>query len=165
MSLRTTLRDHLVTVWVGDPWYGNSGRKILDGVTAAEAAQHPIPGVQSIWEFVLHLTAWTEECARRVEGESAHDPVLGDWPAVPSATDDAAWKVTIDDLGKARQHVLDAIEQAHEENLYGQVAGVPAGTTPRTRAETAAGLAEHDVYHFGQIALVKKAIRHTTGSK
>ncbi|MBI3568687.1 MAG: DinB family protein [Gemmatimonadetes bacterium] len=163
MSLRTTLRDNLLNVWVGDPWYGSSGRKILDGITAADAAARPVPGVHNIWESVLHLVAWTDEVAHRVQGEMAKEPARGDWPAMPEPANDEAWKRTLAELGAARQAVLDALDHSHEEDLH--LAVKESGNEPhtqRTRVQTLAGLAEHDVYHFGQIALLKKALRGAT---
>src|SRR3990170_5530175 len=64
MSLRATLRDHLLTIWAGEPWYGSPSKKILEDVTAAEASAHPLAGAQSIWEATLHMVAWTEEIGR-----------------------------------------------------------------------------------------------------
>jgi len=165
MSLRTTLRDHLLNVWVGDPWYGSSGRKILDGITASEAAARPVSGVQNIWESVLHLIAWTEEVARRVRGETAGDPARSDWPPMPAEPSDDAWKRTLAELGAARQAVLDALEHSHEEDLHLPVKDSAAGHTQRSRAQTLSGLMEHDVYHFGQIALLKKAQRRAAAGK
>ena len=57
--------------------------------------------------------------------------------------------------------LLEALEKAHEENLYMQVlkTGAASEETSRTRAETISGLAEHDIYHLGQIAMLKKALR------
>lgn len=160
MSLRITLRDNLLNVWVGDPWYGSSGRKILEGITAADAAARPVAGVQNIWETVLHLVAWSEEVARCVRGEMAKDPMRGDWPKMPDPANEDAWKHTLAELGAARQSVLDALEQSHEEDLHLFVkAAAASGHPQRSRAQTLSGLLEHDVYHFGQIALLKKVIR------
>jgi uncharacterized damage-inducible protein DinB len=164
MSLRTTLRDHLLNVWVGDPWYGSSGRKILDGIAAADAAARPVAGVQNIWELVLHLVAWTDEVARRVRGETAKDATRGEWPKVPDPASDEAWKHTLAALGAARQAVLDALDHSHEEDLHLAVKEeTAAGQTQRSRAQTLSGLMEHDVYHFGQIALLKKALKAGRG--
>ena len=148
-----------MNVWVGDPWYGSSGRKILDGISAADAAARPVAGVQNIWEVVLHLVAWTDEVSHRARGEMAKAPTRGEWPAIPSPADDAAWKRTLAELGAARQAVLDAIEQSHEEDFHLPVREAEgASHTQRSRAQMLSGLMEHDVYHFGQIALLKKAI-------
>ena len=161
MSLRANIRQQLLTVWNGDPWYGSSSHKLLEGVTATEAAAHPVGGVQSIWEIVLHMVAWTEEAANRVKGApGAPAPKRGDWPPQPAAPTDAAWLNTQKELLAARTALLDAVEKSHEEDLY-LLVPIPeekAGTA-RTRAATASGLAEHDVHHLGQISLLKRAVR------
>lgn len=162
MSLRATIRDHLVNVWAGEPWYGSSTKKILEDVTAVEAAAHPLAGAQSIWETTMHMVAWTEEVTSRVRGNLAKAPDIGDWPPVTD-TSPAAWTATTDRLRAARYALLEAIEKAHEEDLYTQV-GAHAGANANdkvTRAQTATGLADHDVYHIGQVALLKKALRAT----
>ena len=56
----------------GDPWYGSSRTRVLAGITAHDAAAHPIANGHSIWELVLHMTAWTRETTRRLGG------VIGD---------------------------------------------------------------------------------------
>jgi uncharacterized damage-inducible protein DinB len=160
MSLRATIRDRLLNVWAGDPWYGSSSKTILADITVAEAAAHPLPGVQSIWETALHMVAWTEEATSRVRGNLAKPPDRGDWPAVTD-TGAAAWTATTDELRAARYALLEALEKVHEEDLYMLVGthGDASADNKVTRAVTASGLAEHDVYHLGQIALLKKSLR------
>lgn len=159
MSLRTTIRDHLLGIWAGEPWYGSSSKQILEDVTAAEAAARPLPGAQTIWETALHMAAWTEEATSRVRGNRAKDPDGGDWPGVTDTTP-AAWISATDRLRAARYALLEALEKAHEEDLYMLVGNhAEASTTKVTRAQTASGLVEHDVYHLGQIALLKKSLR------
>ena len=174
MSLRATIREHLVTVWAGEPWYGSSSKTILEGVTATEAAAHPLRGAHSIWETTLHMLAWTEEVTSRVRGNKAATPLRGDWPTVTSESTEA-WAATTDELRTARYALLEAIEHAHEEDLYTLVPRAseasdtplpvpgtpPVLSTRATRAQTASGLAEHDVYHLGQIAMLKRALRNS----
>ena len=89
------------------------------------------------------------------------EPERGDWPTMPDATTEL-WHETIAQLGAARQELLDALEKVHEEDLYTQVPRAQGTQEPRnTRAQTASGLLEHDIYHLGQIALLKKALRVT----
>lgn len=159
MSLRNTLRDKMLTVWVGEPWYGASSKAIHADISAAEASARPVAGVQNIWETTLHMVAWTEEAASRVRGNEAREPERGDWPPMPDATTEL-WNETIAQLGAARQELLDALEKVHEEDLYTQVSRAQGTHGSRnTRAQTASGLLEHDIYHLGQIALLKKAVR------
>jgi uncharacterized damage-inducible protein DinB len=160
MSLRATIREHLLTIWAGDPWYGASSKKILEDMTAAEALARPLAGAQTVWETTLHMAAWTEEATSRLRGNASKTPDRGDWPTVTD-TSSAAWTEATDALRAARHALLEALEKAHEENLYMQVlkTGAASEETSRTRAETISGLAEHDIYHLGQIAMLKKALR------
>ncbi len=160
MSLRANLRQELLTVWNGEPWYGSSSHRILEGVTAAEAVAHPLPDVHSIREIVLHMMAWTEEATSRVKGARAKSPPRGDWPAVPAEATDAAWVATQKELLAARSALLDAIDKSHEEDLYLLVPPAEGASGPAaTRAATAGGLAGHDIHHLGQISLLKRAVR------
>jgi uncharacterized damage-inducible protein DinB len=160
MSVRANLSQKLLTVWNGEPWYGSSSSAILKGVTADEALAHPLPGAQSIWETLLHITAWTEETTSRMNGGESKQPDRGDWPAVNGSTEDD-WLAAQTDLLTARKALLKAIEDSHEESLFLQVPkkGVASHGTGTTRAHTVNGLADHDVYHLGQIALLKKSLK------
>ena len=106
------------------------------------------------------MVAWTEEVTSRVRGNHAADPLRGDWPA-PAALDAEAWIATTGELRTARYTLLEALEKALEENLYMRVSPASADSqaTAVTRAQTVAGLADHDVYHLGQIAMIKAEIR------
>jgi uncharacterized damage-inducible protein DinB len=160
MSVRANLSQKLLTVWNGDPWYGSSSSTILKGVTAAEALAHPLPGAQSIWETLLHMTAWTEETTSRMNGGESKQPARGDWPQVKGSTQDE-WIAAQTELLAARKALLESIENSHEESMFLQVPkkGETGHGSGATRADTASGLADHDVYHLGQIALLKKSLK------
>ena len=160
MSVRANLSQKLLTVWNGDPWYGSSSSTILKGVIAAEALAHPLPGAQSIWETLLHMTAWTEETTSRMNGAESKQPARGDWPQVKGSTQDE-WIAAQTELLTARKALLESIEKSLEESMFLQVPkkGETGHGSGATRADTASGLADHDVYHLGQIALLKKSLK------
>ncbi len=160
MSVRQNLSNQLLTVWNGDPWYGSSSSRILAGVTSAEALAHPLPGAQSIWETVLHMTAWTEEAQSRLTGAESKAPARGDWPPVTGSSQEE-WMAAQGDLLTARKALLHSLENSHEEALFLQVPkkGEATHASGATRAQTLSGLADHDVYHLGQIALLKKSLK------
>lgn len=160
MSLRLTLKHRLNDAWHGTPWYGDSSETILKGITAEEAARRLAQDTHTIWEIVLHVTAWTETVAARVRGLGAKAPDRGDWPAADAASPDA-WAATLGGLEAARRALLDDLDAAHEEDLHLHVKNhaAPFGDTGITRGGTIVGLIEHDAYHFGQIALLKRALR------
>jgi hypothetical protein len=106
------------------------------------------------------MTAWTETAAQRARGLGSKAPDRGDWPAVGD-TGDAAWKAALADLEAARASLLAEVQQAHEEDiqLHVRMHEPPFKDTGMSRAGTVQGLIEHDIYHLGQIALIKKALR------
>jgi uncharacterized damage-inducible protein DinB len=153
------LRRELETTMDGDPWYGSAVARILDGIDAPGAAAHPIKGAHSIWELVLHMTAWVNEVRRRLEGGKDGDPAEGDWPRVAQTTPDA-WKQAVSSLRRAHVELARTLAAADDAGLARQVAGnqVDATGKPVTLYQTAIGILQHDTYHAGQIALLKKAL-------
>jgi len=141
----------------GDPWYGSSVARILDGVDAAAAAAHPIKGAHSIWELVLHMTAWLNEVRRRLGGAKHGEPSEGDWPSV-GATTPEAWQQALASLRRAHADLAQTLGETDDAGLARQVAGgqVDAAGTPVSLYQTVIGVLQHDTYHAGQIALLKK---------
>jgi uncharacterized damage-inducible protein DinB len=149
--------DQLQREHDGDPWHGSPLRELLDGITAEVAAAHPIRNVHSVWEIVLHMTAWKNEVRRRLGGAPAGVPQEGDWPDVPAPTADA-WNAARERLNEAHRTLIEAVRQLPEAKLFAPT------SDPRDR-ETGSGVShyvllhgivQHDVYHAGQIALVRK---------
>jgi uncharacterized damage-inducible protein DinB len=138
----------------GAPWHGPSLATLLRTVDAATAAAHPLEGLHSVWEIVLHLQGWARECSRRLQGHPAALPPDGDWPAV-TASNAAAWAAAQADLWAAHQELEDAVARLSEADLEEAVATLDG---PAVRCEQlVSGLVQHDAYHGGQIALLKKA--------
>jgi uncharacterized damage-inducible protein DinB len=153
------LQRELEATFAGDPWYGSPVARILDGIDAAGAAARPIAGAHSIWELVLHMTAWVNEARRRIEGGKHGEPVEGDWPAV-TATTPEAWAQTQAGLRRAHAELARTLATADDATLAHQVAGgqVDASGRPVTLYQTVVGVLQHDTYHAGQIAVLKKAL-------
>lgn len=144
----------------GTPWHGDALRRLLDGVTAADAAAHPIAGAHSIWELVQHLTSWCHEVTRRVQTGSADDPADGDWPPVPTPPSEEAWRAACDALQAAHDTLATVLASRTDTQLQRRIGDVrdrALGTGLSVRA-TALGIAQHAAYHGGQIALLKKAL-------
>jgi uncharacterized damage-inducible protein DinB len=155
----TRIVDELEREHAGDAWHGTPLRQILADVDDALASWRPFEGVQTIWELVLHVTAWKNEVRRRLGGAPAGTPPEGDWPAPPASADAQAWRQAVDALEDAHRGLVAAVTRLPPERLFAPT------NDPRDR-ETGQGvthyvllhgLAQHDVYHSGQIALLKKA--------
>jgi uncharacterized damage-inducible protein DinB len=153
------LVDQLEREHTGDTWHGSPLMSILDGLTAEQAAARPLKGGHSIWELVLHVTAWKNETRKRLSGAPSTMPEEGDWPEVGAATS-PRWAEALTRLGRAHEQLVAAVRQLPESTLY------EATNDPRNRPLGAGvsyyvllhGIVQHDAYHAGQIALLKKAI-------
>lgn len=148
----------------GSPWHGPSLGTLLDDVDAATAATRPPAGVHSIWELVLHLTAWCREVTRRVRTGQLHEPADGDWPAVPAVPDAAAWTAARAALQAAHDELAAAIAAASDATLARKVGDArdPALGTGLSVRATVLGVAQHAAYHGGQIAILSKLLRPET---
>ena len=159
--LRATLADALARSVRGDPWHGSAVVPLLRAVSAEQARATPLPGVHSIWEIVLHLTAWSDEVARRVAGAPPEPPRAGDWPPLPETPDDRAWRLALNDLDAANDRARVALRDCEDSRLLVRVGdgrrdlSLGDGVTP---AAMLAGLAQHHAYHGGQIALLRKVL-------
>ena len=159
MSELSGLVDLFTRVHGGDPWHGPSLLDALKGVTAKEAAAHPVSGAHSIWELVLHIISWRREVIRRIGGAAAAEPREGDWPPVPATTEEN-WRAALEELQRSHEDVLIAVRSMPRAQLDEPVKderNAPLGTG-LSFYTTIHGLLHHDVYHSGQISLVKKAL-------
>ncbi|MEX2110797.1 MAG: DinB family protein [Gemmatimonadaceae bacterium] len=151
------LRHDLNQLYDGSPWHGSSIKTVLEGIDADTAALRSIPHAHTIWELALHITSWTREVASRVAGGDAKDPV--DWPEPQFRGGSAAWEVAKRDLAAAHTELEKEVARLEPDDLLRWVGdqrdpalgtGLPVGTVIR-------GLLQHDTYHQGQIAILRKA--------
>lgn len=158
---RDRLVDALARAHDGAPWHGPSRAEILRDVTAAEAAWRPAAGAHSIWEIVLHMRSWTREVLRRAAGGIPGEPEDGDWPAVPTPADDAAWRTTLESLEASHAALRAFVESMDDATRAARVKDRPWDPPGQAITQRAMirSLAEHDVYHSGQLAMLKRLAR------
>lgn len=161
MASRDRLVDALQRAHDGEPWHGPSRGDVLKDVTAREAAYDPGAGVHSLWELVLHMRSWTEEVLRRAKGGTPAEPVNGDWPAMPAKRDDKAWRDALHSLDVAHEELVAFVADLPDDRRASRVADRPgeAPGTAITQRAMIRSLAEHDVYHTGQLAVLKRLAR------
>jgi uncharacterized damage-inducible protein DinB len=142
-----------------EPWHGSSTADLLNGVPFAAAADRPVPDGHSIWEIVLHMTAWQREVLRRLGGTEPQEPADGDWPEPPRPDGDA-WDRARADLGTSLEQLATAVSALSDEDLRTRVGSARdlALGSGVTRAEMVAGVLQHNAYHSGQIALLRKGL-------
>ena len=152
-SLGQRIADQLRRSQSGEAWHGPSLAEILRGVTAKQAAAHPITDAHSIWELVLHIAIWQKHVLDRLErGGMAEIPDELDWHKVGPTTE-AAWKAALAQLKKNNEDLARAVERLGDAKLHTQVRGKDYDFHFMLD-----GMSQHNLYHAGQIALLKKAL-------
>jgi uncharacterized damage-inducible protein DinB len=152
MSEINRILDQLDRAFSGDAWHGPSLWSLLEGVSAEDASRHSIGGAHSIWELVKHVAAWHVIVAHRLVGESPEVTAEMDWPPLWEASD-VAWKRSLEHLADSRAGMRQATKKLHDGQLDEKL---------KAKADsvyvTLHGLIQHDLYHAGQIAILKKAL-------
>jgi uncharacterized damage-inducible protein DinB len=156
------LCEQLLQGYADDPWHGPSTIALLAGLTAEEAAAHTVAGAHSIWELVLHMTAWQNEVRKRLGGKPASFPSEGDWRQ-PAEISGVAWAAVQKELGDSLAALLQELGSLRESDLETAVESLssqePAAVSNVTRRAMLSGLLQHNAYHSGQIAFLRKALR------
>ena len=153
------LVDQLEREHAGEPWHGTSLVGILAGITHQQAAARPLPDGHTIWELVLHITAWKNEVRARLHGAPAGNPSEGDWPQPPASPSADAWRAALDGLEEAHRALVDTVTRLPDSQLFALTNDprVDENGSADTHFQLVQGILQHDVYHSGQIALLKKA--------
>ena len=137
----------------GDAWHGPPVDSTLAGITAEQASARPVAGGHSIWEIALHIAVWDRVVTRRLTGQSFEPSAAQDWPAVTD-TSDRAWRSAVGDLRQARSELRSALLAFDPDRLDDTVPG-----KTYSFYVMAHGIVQHDLYHAGQIALLRKAVK------
>lgn len=142
----------------GPSWHGPAVRDALRGVDHELAAWRPEPGRHSIWELTLHLAALRHRIRQRIRRRIRPDSTrrfprrmsASWWPALPAVPTADAWR---DDLALLRsEHValVALVDSLRRTDLATPLPG------RRIAADQLLGVALHDTYHAGQIALLRR---------
>lgn len=150
--MTTQLADEIRHSLTGPMWHGSSVNELLDGVTHEDAIRRPIASAHSIWELVLHMTVWTDVARRRGQGQKVSPTVAEDWPQ-PGDVSARGWKEDRERLAQAHDALARFAEGLSPKDLESTVPG--HDYTLRTMLH---GVIEHDCYHGGQIALLRKLL-------
>lgn len=136
-------------------WHGTPLAGALRGLTVREALWRPGKARHNIWELALHAAYWKYIVRRRI----LRDPTVtfprepANWPALPRPANAAAWKRDRALLADQHRRLVQAIR------------GLPGAQLERrgwrskwrTKQEIY-GIASHDLYHAGQIQLIKRLL-------
>lgn len=134
----------------GPAWYGPALMEILANVDFQIASVRPRGNIHSIWELVLHITAWEKVVTKRLKGIAIAEPTEGDFPPLPEYTAQA-WQIAIANLKIHHAELIETISAINDGELDKIVS-----SSGSTIYETIHGIMDHLIYHSGQIAILKK---------
>jgi uncharacterized damage-inducible protein DinB len=155
-----SLRDELRRSLHGPAWHGPALLEALHDVSPREAQARPLAGAHSIAELAFHALAWVEEVTRRLGGAAPALPARGDWPSGDTSLP------VVESIRLLRQagDTLDASLSTFPSAQLAALVGGPERDAPTGSGVSYAamlhGLAQHNAYHGGQIAMLKKALRN-----
>ena len=135
-------------------WHGPNLRGSIRGVTFREAARRPGPGRHNIWEIVVHAAYWKYVVRKRIlPGQMSGFPINGrNWFRRPDVLSEKSWKHDIALLNRMHRLLLECISELGDGDLKKPGRG-------RNQTWTLLwGIAAHDVYHAGQIQLIKRLL-------
>ena len=137
-------------------WQGPNLRGSIRGLTAQEAAWRPGLERHNIWEMVIHAAYWKYIIRRRIVGEKKGSfPLKGsNWIKRPIVLSENAWREDVRLLDEMHRSMVEAIVSLKPSKLYHKPAG-----SKFTNLSVIHGIACHDVYHTGQIQLLKRLMK------
>jgi len=146
------LRDQIDTTFKGDSWHGPSLMKTLWGVDLEQATARPLGERHTIWELVDHTTFWLEAILDALKDKAMPDPPMEvNWPRMGSTEEH--WSHSTRRLEAAVNMVLDELAGWTNEDLGRTVPG-----RDYTFKQMLHGAVHHNLYHAGQIAILKRKV-------
>jgi hypothetical protein len=136
-------------------WHGPNLRGSIRRVEADVAGRRPAAGRHCIWEVVMHAAYWKYTIRRRLLGEKRGSfPRKGsNWFDAPDPLTPADWEEAVALLGQTHRSMRDAVAALSPADLD----VIPPGSKTSNFA-LISGIAAHDVYHAGQIQLLKRLV-------
>jgi uncharacterized damage-inducible protein DinB len=147
------LEEQLRLALEGEAWHGPSVLETLTGVSAEQASSHPIPGAHSIWELLLHIGSDYTLLLRRMAGDGRPLTPEEGWPGCPPATAEN-WQQAVEALRRLNQQLREAVRAFPADRLDEPL--VPE--VPYSAYIQFIGVTQHNLYHAGQISLLKRAL-------
>ncbi|MBZ5682304.1 MAG: DinB family protein [Acidobacteriia bacterium] len=151
MSEAARIADQLRRAFDGSAWHGPALLELLEEVNAATAAAKPLRNVHSIWELAMHVAAWDGAIVRRLAGQKLQLSGAQNFPRVGKPTE-MAWRKTIAALTRTHETLVKTVASLPDSRLRDRVPGKRYDFYFMLH-----GAVQHELYHAGQIAILKKA--------
>lgn len=149
------LREQIKDAYEGDPWFGRNAMELLNEVSESDAFQKPA-GEHSILELVWHIITWREFTISRLQPSPEKNLLYfeqNDWRQLDHSNT-ALWQQGLNRLQQT-QNELDSLLENHGDGLLEKM----VDERKYNFRKLLHGLIQHDIYHLGQIAYIKKMLQ------
>ena len=133
----------------GDCWIGTNFKATLHGLNAATASKIVDEKANSIWHLVFHVIYWRTKVINRLNG-NLNPPPFPDFK-LPDELNEENWKLSLQDFETTYHQLRSTINHCKAENLE-----LPSPKAGQTYYQLIMGCLQHDAYHLGQMALLRK---------
>jgi hypothetical protein len=137
-------------------WHGTNLRGSIRGLTVREALWRPSPSRHNIWEIVVHCAYWKYAVRRRILGEKRGSfPLKGsNWFRRTDNLTETQWRSDVQLMEEYHRSLREIVTKLTVEDLK----HIPHGSIV-DNAMILTGIASHDVYHAGQIQILKRLMK------
>ena len=146
------IKEQMERAFKGNAWHGSAVLELLKDVTVERANRRPIADAHTIAEIVSHMTTWKRVVTKRLGGQVVSEvPPDVDWPpSTPGSP--KVWQKLVSGLKRAHTALVTATRKVRAQDL-----DRPPKNGATSRYVLLHGIVQHDLYHAGQIAILKKA--------
>ncbi|WP_348798881.1 DinB family protein [Flavobacterium adhaerens] len=152
MSERKRILNLYQSIYNGNPWLEVTLVNTLKDITAEQAYRKTNPKLNTIWEIVNHLIQWRRNILRRMQGETITTPEHNYFVPILDPSE-AAWEQSLQSLAKTQElwnSYFEKLEDSDLEKIY--------TNNGHSYYEHIHGIIQHDIYHLGQIVILKKLL-------
>lgn len=137
----------------GEPWFGRNIQVILGEINEEIASQKP-SGQHSILELLYHMINWRLFTISRLEKSSSTIKSFeeNDWQVLDH-NDKSLWQKGIEQLNMTQHKLVYLLKSMNDEELQN-----PVHERDYENRTLINGIIQHDIYHLGQIAYIKKML-------
>jgi hypothetical protein len=144
-NVRGVLLASLRTAFDQTSWHGPNLTTALRGVHAAAASKR-FGRRKTIWEQTLHAAYWKHVALNKLAGTTRFPRRGSNWPGMPEQRTESAWRADVDLLRATQRRLIEVIE------------AIPNSRFNAKTIWLIQGAAAHDLYHTGQIRLLKRLL-------
>src|SRR3954466_15163763 len=147
MSRAAGLADHIERTVTGPMWHGPALLDVLKDVACDRALARPLANAHTIWDLVLHITAWCDIARQRLKGQSTTDPAPDqDWPPMPAGEGSdidlgAEWDRAVAQLAASHRALAADTRLLTDEQIAARIPGLDYSASVLLR-----GVIEHGTY-------------------